>query len=368
MVFNAKCVYVKFANVVYKSLRIDIMAKEIAILASEIDRIRSGLEHGRYSNEDAVCREIVKVLLQRLGWRTSDTTVCCREYKIANGRVDYALCDPPLTPIVLIEVKRVGNIEGAEEQLFSYAFHQGVPILILTDGKFWRFFYPFGIGPYEERLVCELDLSDTDSDHIAYQLQRYLSYVTIRNGVAVDAIADDYKKLTSERKASRYLPQTWRKLVDEADEFLIDLLAEATEDNSGHKPAPEQVLDFLKNLESSRQNHQNKEVAKATKVKARGKKPSNVSETTEADRNKVAVKVVEMRINASGSKPMSWRRIREELGLKNDQFHKVIRRSAGYRKAVIDRIKSLKTQEGGWEYSGKLESLTGIEITEEELQ
>ena len=91
-----------------------------------------------------------------------------------------------------------------------------------------------------------------------------------------------------------------------------------------------------------------------------------VFDTTEADRDEVAVKVVEMRINSSGSK-MSWRSIREKLGLKHDQFHKVIRHSAGYRKAVIDRIKSLKAQEGGWEYSGKLEVLTGIEMTEEEL-
>ena len=114
-----------------------------------------------------------------------------------------------------------------------------------------------------------------------------------------------------------------------------------------------------------------KEVAKSTKGKEREKKLTilerYVSDTTEAYRDGVAVKVVEMRINSSGSKPMSWCRIREKLGLKYDQFHKAIRPSAGYRKAVIDRIKSLKAQEGGWEYSGKLEVLTGIEITEEEL-
>ena len=46
-----------------------------------------------------------------------------------------------------------------------------------------------------------------------------------------------------------------------------------------------------------------------------------VFDTTEADRDEVAVKVVEMRINSSGSK-MSWRSIREKLGLKHDQFHK----------------------------------------------
>ena len=105
--------------------------------------------------------------------------------------------------------------------------------------------------------------------------------------------------------------------------------------------------------------------------KQREKKPSiaerYTAETTEETRDELAVKVAELRINASGSKPLSWRRIREKLGLKNDQFHKVIRLSEGYRTAVINRIKSLKAQEGGWDYNGKLEVLTGIEIVESEL-
>ena len=112
-------------------------------------------------------------------------------------------------------------------------------------------------------------------------------------------------------------------------------------------------------------------VSQATTGKTRKKKPSiaerYTSETTEADRDAVAMKVVEMRINAAGSKGMSWRRIREKLGLKNDQFHKIIRHSPGYRKAVIDRIQKLRARPEGWEYSGKLEVLTGIELSESEL-
>ncbi len=95
---------------------------------------------------------------------------------------------------------------------------------------------------------------------------------------------------------------------------------------------------------------------------------TTATETTEKDRNDIAVQVVELRINAAGLKPLAWKRIREKLGLKHNQFHKDIRPSAGYRKAVIDRIKSLKAQEGGWEYSGKLDNLTGIDdISEDEL-
>lgn len=92
-----------------------------------------------------------------------------------------------------------------------------------------------------------------------------------------------------------------------------------------------------------------------------------VADTTEDERNEVAVKVAELRINASGSKGLAWKKIREELGLEYDQFHKVIRYSDGYREAVIARIKKLRSQEGGWEYSGKLDYLTGIKISESDL-
>ena len=92
-----------------------------------------------------------------------------------------------------------------------------------------------------------------------------------------------------------------------------------------------------------------------------------IAETTEEDRNGVARQVAELRINASGSRPLRWPSIREKLGLKNDEFHKVIRPSKGYRTAVIDRIKSLKGSGKGWEYSGKLEFLTGIDISESDL-
>ena len=105
--------------------------------------------------------------------------------------------------------------------------------------------------------------------------------------------------------------------------------------------------------------------------KQREKKPSvaerYTAEKTIDERDEVAIKVVELRINSLGSKPLAWRRIRERLGLKNEQFHKVVRLSDGYRAAVIARITHLKQQEGGWEYNGKLDVLTGIDISDAEI-
>ena len=218
-------------------------------LQTMIAEIRKGLEERRFhKNEMSVRQGIVEPLLRELGWPTNDTRVVSPEYSIAGGRVDYALCHP-IDPVVLIEVKSIGKIdEGAEQQLFSYAFHQGVPVLVLTDGQQWQFFYPMGRGDYDKRKVSVLDLSDADSQKNASQLQRYLCYTSTQNNDAVRAIEEDYRLLSSQRDAERHLPETWCRLVEEENEFLIDLVAEETESGCGHRPSEEQVLDFLKNL------------------------------------------------------------------------------------------------------------------------
>lgn len=219
-------------------------------LQETIDGIRDGLEQQRFhENEMSVRQGIIEPLLRGLGWPTNDTRVVYPEYSIAGGRVDYALCYPPVEPVALIEAKSIGKIdESAEQQLFSYAFHEGVPILVLTDGQQWRFFYPAGRGDYDKRKVCVLNLSDGDSEKNANLLQRYLRYTSIQNGDAFRAIEADYRLLSSQREAAKHLPETWHGLVEGADELLIELVAEATESVCGHRPSEELVLDFLKNL------------------------------------------------------------------------------------------------------------------------
>ncbi len=76
------------------------------------------------------------------------------------------------------------------------------------------------------------------------------------------------------------------------------------------------------------------------------------------DRVEIGRKVAELRINAQGSRPMSWCRIREKLGLKNDEFHKVVRLEDHFQESVVERIESF---EGGWKYSGKLNVLLRFE-------
>ena len=100
-------------------------------LKEHIDDIRDRLEKGEFPNEAAVSQGIVLRLLNVLAWPTFDTQIVIPEYGMEGTRVDFALCYPQSKPLVFIEVKQVGNIEGAEKQLFQYAFHKGSQSLSL---------------------------------------------------------------------------------------------------------------------------------------------------------------------------------------------------------------------------------------------
>ena len=216
-------------------------------LKEHIDNVRDRLKNKEYPNEQAVRQGIVDPVLKNLGWPLEDTQIVYPEYTVGSGKVDYALRDPQSkNPRVFIEAKQVGNIEGAEEQLFGYDALIRVPIAVLTDGQIWRFFHPTGEGTWEERKIRELDLIAEDSEKSAEYLSRYLDYESIRSEIAVDAIRNDYNNIVRQRKIQIGLPEAWRILVKEADENLIKVVAEKTENVCGHRPDNQQVIAFLK--------------------------------------------------------------------------------------------------------------------------
>lgn len=217
------------------------------MIKEQIDNIRNRLKNREYPNEQAVRQGIVDPLLRNLGWPLEDTQIVYPEYTVGSGKVDYALRDPQSkNPRVFIEAKQVGNIEGAEEQLFGYDARIRVPIAVLTDGQIWRFFHPTGEGTWEERKIRELDFIAGDSEKSAECLSRYLNYESICSDKAVDAIRDDYNNLVRQKKIQSGLPEAWRVLVQEADKDLIKVVVEKTENVCGHRPDDEQVIAFLR--------------------------------------------------------------------------------------------------------------------------
>ncbi len=221
-------------------------------LKEHIDDISNQLKKGAFSHEAAVADGIVRRLLHALEWPIFTPKVFIPEYGVGGQRVDFALCHPPDKPRVFIEVKQVGNLDGAEEQLFGYAFREGVPIAILTDGQKWRFFHPTGEGKFRERKVYELDLLESHSEESIERLNRYLNYESIRKGDAVTAIKNDYQSVSKQREIEARLPEAWRKLFQDEDDssaLLQEIVADKTESLCGDRPTQEQVRTFLKSVE-----------------------------------------------------------------------------------------------------------------------
>jgi len=232
-------------------------------LENHIENIRAGIKAGRFVNEAAVSQGVVLRLLQALGWPTYDTQVVSPEYALEGRRVDYALCHPSSKPIAFIEVKQLGQSDGAERQLFEYAFHIGVPLAILTDGQEWNFFLPAEQGDYGERRVYKLDVVERDIPESVSRLTRYLSYNEICSGRAIAAAREDYKNVSRNRQMLATLPEAWSKLVAEEDDLLLELVADRVESLSGFKPDLDTVAKFLKeNVSLSSSNYSSSPTAK----------------------------------------------------------------------------------------------------------
>ena len=225
-------------------------------LTKHIEDVRAGIKAGRYGNEAAVSQGIVLRLLQALGWPTYETQVVCPEFSLSGRRVDYALCHPQNKPVAFIEVKQIGQSDGAERQLFEYAFHVGVPLAILTDGQEWNFFLPAEQGDYTERRVYKLDMVERDVSESVARLERYLSYAQVSSGAAIAAAREDYKNVSRSRQMLSTLPEAWSKLVAEEDELLLELLADKVESLCGFKPDVDTVARFLRENVSLRGNSQ----------------------------------------------------------------------------------------------------------------
>lgn len=226
------------------------MIDTLVELKKNIEDIRSNLAETLLRESEMVVRNgIINPILRHLGWDTTNVQIVHPEYSVGTGWVDYALCYPPSKVCVFIEVKRVGKVKDAEEQLFRYDSLERVPIAVATDGQKWIFFHPTGTGTREARKIHELDLTASDVEKNAKFLQKYLGYESVKTGKAEAAIEQDYKNIVNQRETERHLPDAWKQLLEQGDELLLELVAEKTQELCDHRPSNERVLGFLKRLQ-----------------------------------------------------------------------------------------------------------------------
>ena len=224
-----------------------------------IQTVQSQIKDGLFTNEASVIRGIINPILQKLNWPVNDVRVVRPEFTLGSQRVDIALFHNN-QPFIFIEAKKVGAADGAEKQLFEYAFHSGVPILILTDGQTWHFFLTAGRGTYEQRKVNKLDLIEyEDLEQLCSKFNDYLDYTNVITGKAQKTLQKDYEDINRDREIARTLPNAWQEIIEENDDLLFELVANKVEELCNYKPSKNSVFNYLSKLKDKFQDFEHEE-------------------------------------------------------------------------------------------------------------
>lgn len=71
----------------------------------------------------------------------------------------------------------------------------------------------------------------------------------IREMQAMRVAKDEFQSATSQNQIETGLPEAWTRMVRDADDLLLNLVAEKAKSLYGQEPTREQVLDFLRGLQ-----------------------------------------------------------------------------------------------------------------------
>ena len=202
------------------------------------------IDFSQSSEQDT--REIaVNTVIGELGWDTLNRDEVAREYSVRGGRVDYCLRTPARN-LVLIEVKRAGtDLTEHQEQLLRYAFDEGVPLAVLTDGLVWWLYLPTAGGSWEQRRFFRVNFRERRPADAAAALHRFLNRNGVVSGEAQGEARREFESQERDRRIRAALQDAWRQVLDDPDSLLREELADRVEEISGHRPDRDTIADFL---------------------------------------------------------------------------------------------------------------------------
>jgi len=344
-------------------------------LVETIERIQANLRKELYCNESSVREAIVIPILSDLGWPVMDPGTVAREHTIKARRVDYALFSKEGSPDILIEVKAVGHSDGADIQLFEYAFHYGVPFAVLTDGREWSFYLPQERGSYSERILYKLDLLERQSEEAANILQRYLSYDRVISGEAHEDARSDFRDATKKRQAAEAIPRAWDELVSGQDEILLQLISEQVQNMCGYAPSDSQISRFLKELtyekhpepkiaqrKVSRSRPGSAEEPFVPRSSSRGKERAVSYRLFEKDNraNNATEAMIEILVTLSRKQDGFFEKFAQQV--KGKKRNHVARRREDVYPGRDDLLESVKPLGNGWYIGGNISNREKIEF------
>ncbi|RKU16783.1 hypothetical protein C6500_16290 [Candidatus Poribacteria bacterium] len=158
----------------------------MADLRNTIAHILEHQQHLAEANEATTQQYVVLPILRALGWDDTNLAVMevIPEHNVENGNVDYAL-KVDQKHVLFIECKKWNSPLAAKQasQIFRYAFEGGAPIVGLTNGKIWRFYFSWIEGTsMDERVFSDIDIANLE--RAVSSLEKYLLKSNVASGKA----------------------------------------------------------------------------------------------------------------------------------------------------------------------------------------
>ena len=217
-------------------------------LRETIETIRS---HPTPPNEETAKVQILVPILRDLGWDPFGPEVRW-EYSVgetkSGGRVDIALTADGRTR-ALIEAKAPGsNLDNHVKQVLGYAFEDGVDICVLSDGLQWRLYLPREKGPPRERVFADLSIDEDPVDRLDDDLNTFLGREQLLTGHAETRAKQVRRARLDAARLEQEMPRIWQRLVDDADEQLVELVTQRVYDEVSLRPQREQVIALMRGI------------------------------------------------------------------------------------------------------------------------
>ena len=199
----------------------------------QMDRDRNTLVEAEVSSN-------VRRVFNALGWEADNHREVKPEHSVGNRKVDYALLINR-TPQVFVEVKRgVEQLDKHQEQLLDYAFKEGIPLAILTNGTTWWFYLPLQPGNWESRRFAAFSLNEQE------ELVRVLADVLSKENVGDGSAFDNAESVKRQSRIQETMQEAWNQLIDESDELIVARIQEKVGELCKHEPDENEVKAFLK--------------------------------------------------------------------------------------------------------------------------
>lgn len=219
-------------------------------LRDVLEEVRAAIEAGdaNDANEQEAKAWFITPIVEALGWRGRSRVRFEYSPNQEAMRMDYALRGPDGATVAVIEAKAPGqDLDRHVTQTLNYAFHEGIPLCVLTTGVDWWLYLSLDeTSAPHDRHFAKLNMQADPIEEIEDCIQSCLGHDAVVEGSARDRAKQMLDDRKNEERLLAEIPRAWRRLLDRPDDLLIELVQEDVRTHVGLTPNREQITAFLR--------------------------------------------------------------------------------------------------------------------------